>query len=46
MSPLPAGKGPFSSCIHIAVLCFALEDFVKVQEVILEQGEDACTSLL
>ena len=42
----PAGKGPFGSCKHIAALCFALEDFVKMREIILEQGEDACTSVL
>ena len=38
--------GPFGSCKHIAALCFALEDFVKMREIILEQGEDACTSVL
>ena len=42
----PAGKGPFGSCKHIAALCFALEDFVKMLEIILEQGEEACTSVL
>ena len=42
----PAGKGPFGSCKHIAALCFALEDFVKMREIILEQGEEACTSVL
>ena len=42
----PAGKGPFGSCKHIATLNFALEDFVRMQEIILEQGEDACTSVL
>lgn len=42
----PAGKGPVGSCKHIAALCFALEDFVKLREIILEQGKDACTSLL
>ena len=42
----PAGKGPFGSCKHIAALCFALEDFAKMREIILEQGEEACTSVL
>ena len=42
----PAGKGPFDSCKHIAALCFALEDFVKMREIILEQGEEACTLVL
>ena len=42
----PAGKRLFGSCKHIAVLYFTIEDFVKLQEIILEQGEDACTSLL
>ena len=42
----PAGKGPCGSCKHTAVLCFALEDFVKMWEIILEQGEEACTSVL
>ena len=26
----PAGKGLYGSCKHLAALCFALEDFVKV----------------
>lgn len=30
----PAGKRPFGSCKHIAALCFAPEDFVKLQEII------------
>ena len=42
----PAGKGPFGSCKHIATQCFALQDFVKTREIILEQGEEACTSVL
>ena len=42
----PAGKGPCGSCKHLAALCFALEDFVKMRSVVLEKGEDACTSLM
>ena len=33
----PAGKGPFGSCKHIAALCFILEDFVKMREIILNK---------
>ena len=42
----PAGKGPCGSCKHLAALCFALEDFVKMRSVVLEKGEDAYTSLM
>ena len=42
----PAGKGPHGSCKHLAALCFAIEDFVKTRTIALEQGEEACTSLL
>jgi len=42
----PAGQGPYGSCKHLAALCFALKGFVKIQGVAMEQGEDACTSLL
>ena len=26
-----AGKGPFASCKHLAALCFALEEFVRLR---------------
>jgi len=42
----PAGRGPQGSCKHIAALCYALEDFVKIRSIAIEGGEDACTSLL
>ena len=42
----PAGKGPCGSCKRLAALCFAIEDFVKTRTIALEQGEEACTSLL
>jgi len=42
----PAGQGPFGSCKHLAALCYALEDYVKLRAIILEAGEDSCTSLL
>lgn len=29
-SPCPAGKGPYASCKHLAALCFALEEFVRL----------------
>ena len=28
--PCPAGKAPFASCKHIAALCYALEEFVRI----------------
>ena len=31
-SPCPAGKGPFASCKHLAALCFALEEFVRLKK--------------
>ena len=31
-SPCPAGKGPFASCKHLAALCFALEEFVRLKQ--------------
>ena len=42
----PAGKRPRGSCKHLAALCLAIEDFVKTRTIALEQGEEACTSLL
>ena len=27
----PAGKGPFGSCKHIAALCYALKEFVRLE---------------
>lgn len=42
----PAGKGPIGSCKHLAALCFAIEDFVKMRNIALEQGEESCTSFL
>ena len=30
-SPCSAGKGPFPSCKHLAALCFALEEFVRLK---------------
>ena len=42
----PAGKGPCGSCKRLAALCFAIEGFVKTRTIALEQGEEACTSLL
>ena len=30
-SPCSAGKGPFISCKHLAALCFALEEFVRLK---------------
>jgi len=41
----PAGRGPQGSCKHIAALCYALEDLVKIRSIVIE-GDDACTSLL
>ena len=31
-SPCPAGKGPFASCKHLAALCFALAEFVRLKQ--------------
>ena len=31
-SPCPAGKGPIASCKHLAALCFALEEFVRLKK--------------
>jgi len=31
-SPCPAGKGPCASCKHLAALCFALEELVRLQQ--------------
>ena len=42
----PAGKGPHGSYKHLAALCFAIEDFIKTQNIALQQGEEACTSAL
>ena len=42
----PAGKGPHGSCKHLAALCFAIEDFVKTRNIALQQGKEACTSVL
>ena len=41
----PAGQGPSGSCKHLAALCYALEDYVKLR-AIMEAGENSCTSLL
>ena len=32
-SGCPAGKGPTASCKHIAVLCYALEEFARVRKL-------------
>ena len=40
----PAGQGPFGSCKHLAALCYALEDYVKMRAIVLEAGEESCTS--
>ena len=42
----PAGQGPSGSCKHLAALCYALEDYVKLRAIIMEAGENSCTSLL
>ena len=39
----PAGQGPFGSCKHLAALCYALEDYVKMRAIVLEAGEESCT---
>ena len=46
----PAGCGPRGSCKHIAVISFALEDFVRIRRTISNlqdtDEEISCTSLL
>ena len=31
-SPCPPGKGPFASCKHLAALCFALAELVRLKQ--------------
>ena len=42
----PAGQGPSGSCKHLAALCHALEDYVKLRTIFVEAGEKSYTSLL
>ena len=39
----PAGKGPCGSCKHIAALCYALEEFVRLN---CTREFETCTSRL
>lgn len=39
----PAGKGPCGSCKHIAALCYALEEFVRLK---CTREFETCTSRL
>ena len=39
----PAGKGPHGSCKHIAALCYALEEFVRLE---CTREFETCTSRL
>ena len=41
--PCPAGKGPLGSCKHIAALCYALEEFVRLR---CTREFETCTSRL
>ena len=41
--PCPAGKGPRGSCKHIAALCYALEEFVRLR---CTRQFETCTSRL
>jgi hypothetical protein len=43
-SPCPAGKAPYASCKHIAALCYALEEFVRIGKS--DRDYQTCTSRL